>query len=118
MKKIAPLVAAALLAVAGPAQAQFFLKLTDGVGLTNDDYLAMKTSAETLYTDGEIIVGEVVAWSNPKSGAQGASEIVEFENNCVVLRHVLYVADRQKTYDFKETRCQSDDGRWLITTKE
>lgn len=106
------------LALAGPAHAQFFLKLADGIGLTNEDYAAMKSQSETMYLDKTPAVGDKVDWSNPASGAHGWTEVTAFDGTCVTLRHVLTVDSRNQNFDFNQIRCKADDGRWLIQNIE
>lgn len=118
MMKCVPAAIVAVLALTAPAHAQFFLKLADGIGLTNDDYSAMKSQAKTLYRDKTPVEGDKAEWSNPASGAHGWTEVAEFDGTCVTLRHVLTVDSRNQDFDFNEIRCKADDGRWLIKTIE
>ncbi len=111
------LAALALLGVAATAtgaNAQGFLTIVKGLGLTNDDYRIATDEAATLYQSGDIEVGADSIWQNPESGAYGKVEIVAYDGRCVTIEHVFRSGINKQIRKVDGKRCRGEDGVWRI----
>jgi surface antigen len=124
-RQAAPLRRAALgvalmLLAAGTASAQ----LTSPFGresidhVTDEDRRLAEEASAKIYKPSSPQIGTSESWDNPATGNHGTVTLVRFREYqglpCRTLRHIIYVKDRDRQFEFVIDRCRTSDGQWKL----
>ena len=115
--RLAPIVAAGLVALCAPAAAQNWIGLLKNTPAErfNDEDIKLFLDASKTALSADTPAGESVKWQNPVSGARGEIKVIKLftwqEHPCRQLRVTSEVVDRKGSNSLN--LCQVD-GKWKV----
>ena len=96
------------------AQAQSIAKILSESGLLPQDFEIMSAQAATLYKNGNPRKGATTRWKNDASRSHGTVELVAIQQNCALLRHIVYPKGIKTAREIRMRRCKTTEGKWIL----
>lgn len=96
------------------SNAKSLAKIMSDSGLTPEDFTIMGEQAATLYATGSPSKGATAKWKNDASQSYGTVELVEMQQDCALMRHLVHPKGAQKAREIRTRRCKTNDGTWVL----